>query len=121
MSKQVLINVSLTIHEGKLEEFQAIAREMIEVTRKEPGTLAYEWYTSSDGKHCQLIETYADASAVLAHFAGSAVQQGVPKMIATASVTSFHVFGEPGPKMREILNGFGAEIFTYWIGLGMAR
>ena len=39
-------------------------------------------------------------------------------MIATANVTSFQVFGDPGPKAKEVLGGFGAEIFPYWHGLG---
>jgi quinol monooxygenase YgiN len=42
MSKLVHLNVNLTIHKGKLEEFQEVAREVVEGNRKEPGTLAYE-------------------------------------------------------------------------------
>jgi len=118
MSKQVLLNVGLTIHEGKLEAFQAIAREMVEASRKEPGTLGYEWFLSPDGKRCQLIETYVNPEALLAHFAGPAVQQGVPKLVKTADVSGFEVYGDPGPKAKEILGGFGAEIFSYWHGLG---
>ena len=118
MSMQVLLNVSLTIHQGRLNEFQAIAREMVESSRKEPGTLGYEWFLSADGKRCQLIETYVDAEALLAHFAGPAVQQGVPKLVKTADVTGFQVYGDPGLKAKEILGGFGAEIFSHWHGLG---
>ena len=118
MSKQVLLNVSLTIHAGKLNQFQAIAREMVDASRKEPGTLGYEWFLSTDAQRCQLVETYADAEALLAHFAGPAVQQGVPKMLNTADVSGFQVYGDPGPKAKEILGGFGAEIFSYWHGLG---
>jgi len=118
MSKQVLLNVSLEIREGKLEAFQAIAKEMVEVSRKEPGTLGYEWYLSGDSKRCQLIETYVDADALLSHFAGPAVQQGVPKLITTADVSGFQVYGDPGPKAKEMLGGFGAEIFSYWHGVG---
>src|SRR5579863_220618 len=118
MSKQVLLNVSLAVHDGKLNEFQGIAREMVEASRKKPGTLGYEFYMSSDGKRCQLVETYVDADAVLAHFAGAAVQQGVPRMLTTVNVTGFHVYGDPGPRARQVMSGFGAEVFTYWHGLG---
>lgn len=118
MSNKVHLNVSLAIHEGKLGQFQAIAREMVEATRKEPGTLRYEWFLSNDGKRCQLIETYSDDDALLAHFAGPAMQEGVPKMLNTAEVTSFEVYGNPGPKARETLSDFGAEIFLFWHGLG---
>ncbi len=118
MSKQVLLNVGFTIHGGKLDAFQAIAQEMVEATRREPGALGYEWYLSTDGKRCQLIETYVDADALLAHLADPAIKEGVPKILKTASVNCFHVYGEPGPKAREILGGFGAEIFSCWHGLG---
>ena len=78
MSK-VILKVSLAIHDGQLTEFQSIAREMVDATRKEPGTLAYEWFLSHDSKRCELIEIYTDADALLAHFAGPAVQVGVPR------------------------------------------
>jgi quinol monooxygenase YgiN len=117
MSEQVHLNVSLAIHEGKLNEFQTIAREMVETTQKEPGTLRYEWYLSNDGKGCHVIETYADGDALLAHLAGPAVKEGVPKMLNTANVKGFEVYGNPGPKAREVLSDFGAEIFLYWHGL----
>ena len=117
MSKLVLLNVSWTIPDGKLEEFQAIAREMVERTQNEPGTLGYEWYVSADGKRCQLIETYVDAEALLAHLAGPGPQEGVPKLMTMASVNGIQVYGEPGPKAREILAHFGPEIFSHTLGL----
>ena len=114
----VRLNVSLTIKDGKLDAFRAIAQEMIAATQKESGTLAYEWYFSADGKRCRLVETYADANAVVAHFNGPAVKEGVPKMLETASVSEFEVYGDPGAKMAETLPAFGAEIFGFWQGLG---
>jgi quinol monooxygenase YgiN len=114
----VRLNVSLTIKDGKLDAFRAIAQEMIAVTRKESGTLAYEWYFSADGKRCRLLETYTDANAVLAHFNGPAVKEFVPKLLETAGVSEFEVYGDPGARMTEMLPAFGAEIFGFWQGLG---
>jgi len=118
VGKQILLNVSVAIKEGKLGAFQAIAREMIETSRKEPGTLGYEWFLSSDGKRCQVIEPFADEDALLAHLARPAVQEGLPKLMGTASVTGCQVYGDPGSKAKETLGGIGAEIFFYWDGLG---
>jgi quinol monooxygenase YgiN len=118
MVKQtVYLAVDFTINEGKRDVFEGIAREMVAGSQKEPGTLGYEWFLSADGTRCRLIETYTDAATVLAHFNGPVVQQLVPKLLGTASVAGFEVYGDPGPKVREMLVGFGAEIFDFQHGL----
>jgi quinol monooxygenase YgiN len=118
MSKQtVYLAVDFTINEGMLDAFEGIAQEMVTGTQKEPGALGYEWFLSADRKKCRLIETYADAAAVLAHFNGSVVQELVPKILGTASVTGFAVYGDPGPTAREMLTPFRAEMFEFRRGL----
>jgi len=118
MSKQtVYLAVDFTINENQLNAFEQIAQEMVVGTQNEPGALAYEWYLSGDRKKGRLIETYADANALLAHFNGPVVQELVPKLLGIASVTGFEVCGDPGSKMREVLAPFGAEIFNFQSGL----
>jgi quinol monooxygenase YgiN len=118
MSKQrVYLAVDLTINEGKRDAFEGIAQEMVAGSQREPGTVGYEWFLSADRKRCRLIETYTDAAAVLAHFKGPVVQELVPKLLGTASVAGFEVYGDPGPKASEMLAGFGAEIFEFQHGL----
>jgi quinol monooxygenase YgiN len=90
---------------------------MTAVSASEPGTLGYEWFASGDNQRHRLVETYVDADAVLAHFMGQAVQELVPKLAATCSVTGFEVYGDPGSTVREMAAGFGAEIFQYWLGI----
>ena len=106
--------VSLNINDGKRDAFEVIAQAMIAASREESGTLGYDWYLSGDRKSCRLVETYADASAVLAHMTGPAVKDLVPKLIKVSSVRGFEVHGDPGAKAAEILAGFGAEIFNEW-------
>ena len=108
--------VDLNIHEGKFDSFESIAQEMIASTQQETGALGYEWCLSADRQRCRLIETYADSDAVLAHLTGAAVQQGVPKLLETSSLSRFEVYGDPGPKAAAILAGYGAEIFAPWGG-----
>ena len=118
MSKQtVRFNVDLTINDGKLDAFQSVVQTMIAGTQKEPGALEYTWHLSSDRKRCRLLEAYADANAVLAHINGPVVQELVPKLLQTATLNRFEVYGDPGPKSAEILAGIGAEIFPIWRGL----
>jgi len=110
--------VDLDIHEGKFDQFERIAQEMITGTLKETGALGYEWFLSADRKQCRLLENYADANAALAHCTGPVVKELVAKMLETASITGFEVYGDPGPEAAKILTGVGAEIFGYWHGLG---
>lgn len=118
MVEQVVrLTVSLTINEGQTEEFNSIAKAMVEVTKAEPGTLGYEWFAHSDGKQFTLLETYVDAAAIEAHFMGPAVQEWVPKLAAVCSVNGFEIFGDPGPKVAAMAAGFGAVILKYRMGI----
>ena len=96
-SKIVRFTVSLSIADGKLEAFEKIAEAMLAATRSEPGALGYDWYLSSDRRHCRLLETYADADAVVTHLTGPVVQESVPKLLAVAALNSFEVYG-PRPQ-----------------------
>ena len=89
---------------------------MVTSSRQEPGAVRYEWYLSTDRKRCRIVETYADADAVLAHLTGWAVKEGVPKLLAVSSLDRFEVYGDPGAKAAAMLGGFGAEIFAPWCG-----
>jgi quinol monooxygenase YgiN len=118
MSQQtVRFNVDLTINNGKLDAFQSIAQSMIAGTQNEPGALGYDWCFSADRKRCRIIETYADQNATLAHLTSPVVRELVPKLLQTATLNRFEVYGDPGPKSAEILTGVGAEIFPHWRGL----
>jgi quinol monooxygenase YgiN len=109
--------VELTIHDGQFDGFQSVAREMTAGSDGESGTLGYEWYLSNDRKRCRLLQSYASADALLAHFTGPVVQQLVPKMIQYVTVDRFEVYGDPGPQAAPMLANFGAQVFEHWGGL----
>jgi len=119
MEKQVVrLTVDLVVNDGQLEAFKRIAQTMTSVSQAEPGTLGYEWFSSADGKHFRLVETYVDSAALEAHFMGPAVQQWVPKLVEVSKPVGFEIYGDPGPKVTEMASGFGAVVFQYWIGIG---
>jgi quinol monooxygenase YgiN len=98
MEKQVVrLKVNFEVSAERLQEFMSIAQAMTAVSRSEPGTLGYEWFASADGKRFRLVETYADANAIEAHFMGPAVQQWVPKIVPVSKVDGFEIYGDPGP------------------------
>jgi quinol monooxygenase YgiN len=118
MEKQVVrLKVNFAVSAEHLQEFMSIAQAMTAVSRSEPGTLGYEWFASADGKRFRLVETYADANAIEAHFMGPAVQQWVPKIVPVSKVDGFEIYGDPGPKVAAMAGGLGATVFQYWFGL----
>jgi quinol monooxygenase YgiN len=115
MSSQIVrFTVSLTIAEGKLNDFEQYAKAMLTASRDEQGTLGYDWCLAADRRQCRLLETYKDANAVLAHLKGPVVREYVPKLLGVAALGSFEVYGNPGPEASAMLAGFGAVIFSHW-------
>jgi quinol monooxygenase YgiN len=116
-SQYVHLLVDLAIREGKFEDFAATARLMTAGTARETGALGYEWFLSSDRSRCRLLETYANAAAIQAHMAGPVVRELVPKLLASATVSRFEVYGDPGAQAAATLSSFGAQIYQHWHGL----
>ena len=108
--------VDFEIHEGKFEQFEAIAKQMAEVTEREPGTLSYRFYLSADRRLCRLLEGYVDQAAITAHFNGPAVQQFVPQLLHFCSPTRMDVYGNPGAEVIAMVTVFGARIYSPWEG-----
>ncbi|MGA9567221.1 MAG: antibiotic biosynthesis monooxygenase [Candidatus Korobacteraceae bacterium] len=115
-TSRIRLLVDLNIHEGKFAEFEAVAKQMAEVSAKEPGTLGYHFVLSADRKRARLVEGYTDDAAITAHFNGPAVQQFVPQMLHSATPTRMEIYGDPGPQVASMAAAFGAEIFTAWEG-----
>lgn len=117
LEQVVRLTVNMTVNEGQLDAFKAIAATMTEGSKAESGTLGYEWFAHAAGKRFRLVETYSNAGAVEAHFTGPVVQQWVPKLAAVCNVDGFEFYGDPGPKVAEMAAGFGAVFFPYWLGI----
>ena len=116
-AEMVRLTMSFAVTEQQLESFKSIARAMTEASKAEPGTLGYEWFAASDGKRFRLVERYVDSRAVEAHMTGPAVQEWVPKLVAVCTVEGLEIYGDPGPKVAEMVSGFGAAIYYYWTGI----
>jgi quinol monooxygenase YgiN len=117
MSKIVYFHLNFDISEGKTDVFLKRADEMTASTKQEPGALGYEWYMSGDGKHCRLLETYADAGAVMAHMNGQAVRELLPQLLQVATIRTFAVYGDPGAEAASRLTAAGAELFRHAAGI----
>lgn len=67
MSDRVWFNVYVTLKDGMLDEFRAMANDWIAYHEKNtPEILAYEWFfTSEDRMKVQVMELYANSEAML--------------------------------------------------------
>lgn len=108
--------LGVDIHEGKFSELEAIAKQMVAVSTKEPGTLFYQFFLSANRKHCRLVEAYSDVPAVTAHFKGPAVQQLVPQLLKVTSPVLLEIYGDPGPEVAALAASLRAVVFTPWHG-----
>ena len=115
-TQRIRLLVGLDIHEGQFSEFEAIAKQMVAVSEREPGTLAYHFVLSADRKHCRLVEGYTDVAAITAHFQGPAVQQFVPQLLKVAGPTIMEFYGDPGPEVTAMAAAFNAPIFAAFQG-----
>ena len=68
------------IKEEYIEQYQALAKELVEETRKEPGCISYSSNQGLKDKrvHC-FIEVFADQAAVDAHGASAHFKRIVPQ------------------------------------------
>jgi quinol monooxygenase YgiN len=100
-TEQVYWIVAGTIHPGQEAAFRAISARLVESTRAEPGTLAYEWSVSADGRTFHILERYADSAAVALHRERSA--DLVKELYAVATRESFTLYGNPSAEIRQLL------------------
>jgi quinol monooxygenase YgiN len=107
MSGTVSWNLRLTVQDGRLDELRALMAEMVASTREEPGTIAYEWFLSEDGRTCHIYERYADSEAVMAHV-GTFGARFADRFLACLQPTSFTVYGQPSAEAKAALDGLGA-------------
>jgi quinol monooxygenase YgiN len=99
----------------RFEDFKALVHPLIEKTKTENGSMAYEYHVNADHTEIHIIEHYRDSEAVVHHvtqtFAGFA-----EAFTQLATVSSFTVYGAPTPQARAILDGFGAVYVTPFDG-----
>ena len=109
------VTAVLTIHEGKLDDFKAVAAECLANVRdKDSGTHQYDWFFNEHHTECVVRERYDDSDAVLDHIAHVGPTLGALLEVADLSV---EVFGEPSPELLEATAGFDQRVYHFHLGL----
>ena len=99
-------------HEGKLDEFERLSAQAMEIVRtKDSGTLQYDTYFNDDQSECVVLERYRDSEAAIEHAANLADLSAA--VLATVSVVHGELLGEPSAELRANLADMEVpQIFT---------
>ena len=107
MSDTVSWNLQMSVREGQLSDARELMPEMVESTRREPGTLGYEWFLDAGGTVCHIHERFADSDAAMVHL-GNFGTKFAERFLRCFEPTDLYVYGEPSDEARAALDGFGA-------------
>jgi quinol monooxygenase YgiN len=103
-----------SIDPGRLDEFHALAAELLAITKADPGALQYDWYMSADNTRCVLRETYADSAALLAHL--PLVNEHLAKIGAISGGIDADVLGDASPELQAIIEAAGTRSYRFFQG-----
>ena len=104
MSAEVSWVLEVEILPGQLDNFRAVAGDLIASTRTEPGTLAYEWHVNKAGKVCHIYERYRDSVATLTHVQGFGAF--AERFLQACRPVRFSVYGTPSEEVKAALADF---------------
>ena len=119
MSKKLQLSAHMKIRQGKLEEFKRQAAVIIDQAKaKDPGTLQYDWFLSSDKTECEVREAYESSEALLAHVAN--IREARETLFEKYATDHFMVFyGDPSPEILQKAAAMGVRLkmFSFLQGL----
>ncbi len=107
MSDVVSWMVQVSIKSGQLDNFKAVVEELVQSTRNEPNTLAYEWFLGEDNSSCHIYERYADSAATMTHLRTFG-EKFAERFNPLVDYKQFTVYGAPNDEVKGVLGGFGA-------------
>jgi len=118
MSK-IQVSAKMKINPGMLDEFKQQATKCIStVKEKDPGTLQYDWFISSNKTECEIRETYESSEAFLAHV--SNLREPLRILFEKfASDHSVAIYGEPSPELLENAKARRIEVKVFSLLQGL--
>ena len=106
----IQVTVRLTIHEGKLEEFKALAAECLRsVHERDSGTLQYDWFFNDSRTECVVREMYKDSGAVLEHIANLGATLGA---ILGVCDMVLEIYGSPSAELVKAAAGLAPKVYS---------
>jgi quinol monooxygenase YgiN len=115
MRDEIYWVVTCSVHPGKFEQYKGVVEALVAATKKEAGSLAYDYSVNDDETVVQIFEAYADSAAVVDHVTKT-FSQFAEEFSACVDVNGFVVYGTPDAAAKEILDGFGSTYMTPFEG-----
>ena len=99
-----------TIHEGKLDEFKALAAQCMQIVReRDSGTLRYDWFLNEAQTECVVREDYKNSDVLLEHIANLGATLGA---ILAVGDWSFEILGAPSPELLQASAGLRIKVYS---------
>ena len=107
---QFEVRARLKVREGQLEGFKRQAAELMRQAReKDTGTVAYDWYLSSDGTQCEVHEAYVDADAFVEH--AFHVREARDTLFGKFAYDhKMTIYGDPLARLVELFDRVGVDV-----------
>jgi len=115
--REVFWRIEVEVLAGKQDEFHAVVSDLIASSKKEPGTLDYDWYFDAERRVCHTYERYRDSDAVIAHATTFGVQFA-ERFQSCCRQIGLDVYGSPSEAARDLLSKYDASFFEKWLGFG---
>ena len=118
MSK-IQVSAKMKIREGMLEGFKRQATGCIQQAKeKDPGTLQFDWFISTDKTECEIREMYESSEAFLAHLSNLS-ELLLILYEKFASDHSVIIYGDPSPELltKVKARGVDTKFFSFLQGL----
>ncbi len=115
MRDEIYWIVTAALEPGNYDAFTKTITPLVEATRKEPGSNAYDYSVNADHTVVHIFESYRDSPAVVAHVQET-FSQFAEEFSALVSINGFVVYGRPDAAAKEILDGFGSVYMTPFVG-----
>jgi quinol monooxygenase YgiN len=101
MGSEIYWFLEVAILPGQLENFRAVARDLVASTQSEPGTLQYEWNLNDDATGCHIFERYQNSESILVHLKSFGAY--AERFMKACHPTRFHIYGTPSDEVKAAL------------------
>jgi quinol monooxygenase YgiN len=116
MNTMSAVAIFPSIAPENLEEFKALAAEMLKVIQKQDSILRYDMFFNHDSTRCVVLEEYSDPAGVIEHVEKNS--EILAKLIALGGAIDGSVFpmNQEGEALAEIRAGWDTKIHSHFSG-----